>query len=99
MQPYLLESALIGVRDNFMEGDQDGPWRDLRALCRMQPDVRDATGRDGKHLCSSEVECGFSCRGGGSVRTRVVVFDVGRCNQPGGVPDYSFDPCHLCALA
>src|ERR1700693_466764 len=99
MHSYWLDFALIGVTENFTEGDQDGPWRDFRALCRTQPNVCDATGGNGERLCSSEVECGFSCRGGGSVRTRVVVFDVGRCNQPGGVPDYSFDPCHLCALA
>src|SRR5262245_57118345 len=99
MHSYLLASALIGVTENFMEGGQDGPWSDLRALCGTEPDLRDAAGRAGKRLCSGQAGCGFSWRRGGTVRTRVVVFHVGGCDQFGGVPDHPVDPRRLSALA
>src|ERR1022692_3913713 len=99
MRLYLIHSALIGVTETFTEGDQDGPWRDLRALCGTEPDLCDAAGGNGKCLFPGQAGRDFSYCGGSSVRTRVVVFYAGRCNEPGGVPDYPFDPCCLRALA
>src|SRR6266851_833882 len=99
MHSYMLASALIGVTENFTEGDQDGSWRDLRALCGTEPDLCDATGSDGKRFCPSQLGCDVPFCGCGTVRTRAVVFHAGGCDQPGGVPDHAVDSCRLCPVA
>ena len=99
MRSYLLTFASIEVTKDFTEVAKDGSGRDLRALCGSEPGVCNAAGGDGKRFCPGRVECTLSWRGGGAIRTGVVVFHPGRCDQLGRVPNHAIDTCSLWALA